>query len=270
MIEARSLSYGIGTSTLVDDVSFTVSAGQFLALTGPNGAGKTTLLRLLSGELIPRSGEVRMAGRTLGDWTIRERARMRAVLVPHSDLEFPFSTYEVALLGRSPHVEGTESMQDRSIARLALSATDVAPLAERAFPTLSAGERQRVQAARALAQTWEGPDFRVLLLDEPTSSLDVAHQHGLLRLARRMADGGAAVVCVLHDLNLAAQYATTVGILQRGRLHTLADPSRAITPSTLADVFDLDALVVSHPEFLCPFVVPRGPIAPKSDNSAWV
>jgi iron complex transport system ATP-binding protein len=253
---------------LVDDVSFSVEGGQMLALVGPNGAGKSTLLRMLSGELSPHSGEVHMAGRPLSQWTFRQRARMRALLVQHWDLAFQLTAYEVVLLGRSPHADGRETLRDRSIARLAMSATNTAALADRQYTTLSGGERQRVQIARALAQVWEGADFRVLLLDEPTASLDLGHQHTMLRAARRMADAGCAVISVLHDLNLAAQYATHVGMVHRGRLHALAAPAEALTPATIAEVFEIDALVVSHPEFSCPVVVPRGPLGKRAENPA--
>ena len=259
MIEARAVSHRTAATTLIEDISLSAKAGDLVALVGPNGAGKSTLLRILSGEIVPTAGSVRMAGRALSGWSIRERARMRSVLTQHSDLSFAFTAFEVVLLGRSPHIDDRETLRDRTIARLALSATDSVLFADRSYLTLSGGERQRVQTARAVGQIWEGPDFRALLLDEPTSSLDVAHQHGVLRLARCMADDGCAVICVLHDLNLAAQYADTIAVLHRGRLHALGPAAQTITPALLADVFEVDALVVPHPELSCPLVVPKGP-----------
>lgn len=260
MIEACSISHRIGSVTLLEDVSLTADAGEVLIVVGPNGAGKSTLLRILSGEIAPTEGEVTLAGRPSGEWSIRQRAEMRAVLPQEAELSFPFSCYEVVLLGRTPHVDGRESQKDHAITRLAMAATDTRAYEERAYPTLSGGERQRVHAGRVLAQIWEGPSFRALLLDEPTASLDLAHQHAMLRIARRMAEDRCAVVCVLHDLNLAAQYATKLAVMHDGRLHSVGRPSRILSPTLLADVFNVDALVVPHPELSCPMVVTRGPL----------
>lgn len=260
MIEACSVTYTLGGRTLVDDVSLSVNAGEVLVVVGPNGAGKSTLLRILAGELSPTTGHVNLAGRAAHEWPARQRATMRAVLPQQSELSFPFSCYEVVLLGRTPHVNGRESQKDHAITRLAMAATDTRTHEDRAYPTLSGGERQRVQTARVLAQIWEGPSSRALLLDEPTSSLDLAHQHALLRIARRMADNRCAVVCILHDLNLAARYATKLAVMHQGRLHAIGPPARVLSTKLLAEVFAVDALVVPQPELSCPMVVIRGPV----------
>jgi len=260
MIEARSITHQVGAATLLADVSLSAEAGEVLVLIGPNGAGKSTLLRVFAGEIRPTTGEIYIAGRPAREWPVRQQAGMRAVLPQQSELTFPFSCYEVVLLGRTPHLDGHETQKDHAIARLAMAATDTHVYEERAYPTLSGGERQRVQAARVLAQIWEGPGCRALLLDEPTASLDLAHQHSMLRLARRMAEDRCAVVCVLHDLNLAAQYATKIAVLHEGQLRAIGSPSRILSPELLADVFGVDALVVPHPELSCPLVIPRGPI----------
>lgn len=260
MIEARTVSYRAGSTWLLSDVSLSVSSGTILAVLGPNGAGKSTLLRILSGELPPTAGEAWLAGRPVLDWAPQARAQQRAVLPQHSELAFPFSCYEVVLLGRTPHVVANETQADHAIARLAMSVTDTRGHEERSYVTLSGGEQQRVQGARALAQIWEGPGFRALFLDEPTASLDLAHQHKLLRVARRMADDGCAVVCILHDLNLAAQYADEIAVLANGELHAVGRPARVLSSELLAEVFGVDALVVPHPELPCPLVVSRGPI----------
>jgi len=260
MIEARAVGYRTAGTTLLADVSVAVEAGEVLVVVGPNGAGKSTLLRTLAGDLVPTSGEVLMGGRPLAAWPLRERAKTRAVLPQESELAFPFSAGDVVLLGRSPYAVGSETPHDRTIARLAMRRTGTLHLEDRAYPTLSGGERQRVHAARVLAQIWdtESTRPRVLLLDEPTSSLDLAHQHAILEVARDMADAHCAVVCVLHDLNLAAQYATNIAVMSGGRLRALGRPARTLTPELLREVFAIDALVVPHPELPCPLVVSRG------------
>ena len=222
MLVAADLGYDIGGATILDGVTVEARPGELLAVIGPNGAGKSTLLKLLTGDLSPSRGRVAMAGRPLADWKKRDAARRRAVVTQSSSLSFPFRVFEVALLGRAPHAGHTSAAEDARIVAAALRRVDASHLADRIFPTLSGGEQQRIMLARALAQIWaeEGDvaDDRYLLLDEPTSNLDIAHQHGTLATARRIAEAGGTVVAVLHDFNLAALYADRIAILSQGRL----------------------------------------------------
>ncbi|MCU0687705.1 MAG: heme ABC transporter ATP-binding protein [Polyangiaceae bacterium] len=254
--EAEALRFSVGGRALVDGVDLTVAPGELVCLLGPNGAGKSTLLRLLAGELKPSGGLVRVLGRPLERWAPLELARLRAVMAQESRLEFAFRASEVVLLGRAPHLQGAaEGPRDRAAARDALAAADALPLADRSFPTLSGGEKQRVQAARALAQIWgvEGP--RGILLDEPTSNLDWPHQHALLERLRRLASEGVAVVCVLHDLHLAAQYATRVALLCRGRLLRHGPPREVFEPALVREAFGVESLVFDHPLLGFPLVL---------------
>ena len=259
MIEALEVTVLAGGARLVDRVSLRAEPGEIVAIVGPNGAGKSTLLRALAGDLRPHAGAVRLGGKPIATLHPRELARVRAVLPQDVAMTTPFPALEVVLLGRSPHVGQIESATDWAIARLAMAATDTLALADRIYPTLSGGERLRVQTARVLAQIWDAPAGAVLLLDEPTASLDPRHQHALLETARSMAARERAVVCVLHDLNLAAQYADRIAVLHRGRLVADGAPAAVLGPSLLEDVFELDARVVPHPELPCPLVVARGP-----------
>jgi ABC-type hemin transport system ATPase subunit len=182
MLAAHHVTLRVGRKALLNDVSLAFNPGEVLALIGPNGAGKSTLLKAVAGELTPTTGVVELEQKPLAAWSLQERARRRAVLPQHSMLDFPFTVLEVVLLGRSPHGGGA-SVHDHYIARQALAAVEAAHLEQRLYPTLSGGERQRVQLARVLAQIWEPlPDgtARYLLLDEPTASLDLAHQHATL------------------------------------------------------------------------------------------
>jgi iron complex transport system ATP-binding protein len=257
MLEARGIGVTIGGKPLLQEVSLALRTGEVVALIGPNGAGKSTLLKALSGEIIPDRGAVSMAGRPLGAWTALERARMRAVLAQDTVLAFPFTAFEVALMGRYPFNGGHATLRDRDIALETLRYLDMAHLAQRLYPTLSGGERQRVQFARVLAQLWEpqaGP--RYLLLDEPTSSLDLAHQQQALRGVRRFAqEQGVAALFVAHDLNLAARFAARVALLKDGRLVACDTPAAVLTPARLAECFDVEALVMPHPRHDGPLVV---------------
>lgn len=259
MIEALGVTVRAGGATLLHEVSLAARAGELLAVVGPNGSGKSTLLRVLAGELSPTAGSVELCGKPLGLFSRRDQARARAFARQESDVAFSFSAGDVVLLGRTPHTAGLETARDRAIAGLALRATRSVHLAPRLFPSLSGGEKQRVSLSRSLCQIWEAePDapVRALLLDEPTASLDPAHQHAAIGEARRLARQGCAVVAVLHDLNLAAQYSDRIAVLRRGALRALGPPREVLTVELLASVFSLEAVVALHPTLDVPLVVP--------------
>jgi iron complex transport system ATP-binding protein len=257
MLEACAIRVVVGGALLLDDVSLSVAPGDVVAIIGPNGAGKSTLLRALAGDVRPAHGAVRLLGRPLHAWPVQEQARRRAVLPQQSTLAFAFTAREVVLLGRAPHSGGTSGPRDAAIAEGALEAVDAGHLADRWYTTLSGGEQQRVHLARVLAQIWEPIDDqpRFLLLDEPTNSLDLAHQHHTLALARRWARQGVGVVVVLHDLNLAAQYADRLVLLHAGRVVATGVPKDVLTPAQIAAVFGLPVQVLAHPSFPGPLVV---------------
>jgi iron complex transport system ATP-binding protein len=258
LIEARSLRVAIGPKILLDGISLEVRAGEVVAVIGPNGAGKSTLRKVLCGDMQPTGGAVFMDQRPLDDWPLTERARVRAVMGQDSTLSFPFTVLEVVMMGRSPHLRGAEGPRDYEIAREALAAVEAIHLEERLYPTLSGGERQRVQLARVLAQIWEAPpaSSRYLLLDEPTSNLDLAHQHSTLEVARKFAREGVGVLVILHDLNLAAQYADRLLMLKDGKLVASGQPVAVLTRETIQETFAIPVIVTQHPQLDCPLVLP--------------
>lgn len=259
MIEARKITFEIDSKKLLDDVSMEMRGGEVLAVVGANGAGKSTLRKVLCGDLIASSGEVLMNNLPLANWTLPERARVRAVLPQDSSLDFPFTALEVVLMGRAPHVAGAESERDYEIARAALSEVDALRLEKRIYPTLSGGERQRVQLARVLAQIWEASgEPRCLLLDEPTSSLDLTHQHQTLKIAKKFARQAVAVLIILHDLNLAAQYADRIALLKNGKIVRLDAAEKVFTPDAIQETFGVKVSVIKHPHFDCPLIIWRG------------
>lgn len=245
LIEARDISYKIGEKRLLENVSLELKAGEILAVLGANGAGKSTLRKILTGDLAPASGEVRMNKRPLADLSLKQRACVRAVLPQDSSLNFPFTVLEVTLMGRAPHLAGAESKRDYEIARAALLAVEAEHLEERLYPTLSGGERQRVQLARVLVQIWEpcaSGDARFLLLDEPTSNLDLAHQYLTLEIARKFADENVGVLIIMHDLNLAAQFADRVLLLKSGKVAAAGTPAETLTEQLISEVFNISVL----------------------------
>lgn len=258
LIEARNITVEINSKKLLDDVSLEMRAAEVLVVVGANGAGKSTLRKVLCGDLVPTSGEVSMSGKSLDNWTLPERARVRAVLPQDSSLNFPFTVLEVVLMGRAPHAKGAESAKDFEIARCALEKVDALDLETRIYPTLSGGERQRVHLARILAQIWEPTENpRYLLLDEPTSSLDLTHQHQTLKIAREFAAKGVAVLIILHDLNLAAQYADRILMLKNGQIVALGTPKNVLTSETIHQTFAVKVSIINHPHLDCPLIVWR-------------
>lgn len=253
-LRAENVSYGIGGRSLLDQVSLTIEPGRVHAVLGPNGAGKSTLLKLLSGEQRSTQGRVLLEDRLLQDWSALDRARRRAVLPQSENLSFDFTVRQVVHLGRLPCILQTPARESEIIGA-ALQATGVEHLAERLYPTLSGGERMRVQMARVLAQIWEAPAHpRYLLLDEPTASLDLAHQHSCLQIARQFAAEGTGVLLILHDPNLAIGYADEVTLLCCGQIVAQGAPEQVLTQQNLERVYGVKIEILTSANTQKPFI----------------
>jgi iron complex transport system ATP-binding protein len=215
MLRVENLQIRRGRKTVLTDVTLDLKPSEVLGVLGPNGAGKSTLLGALCAQLQADEGQVWLDDRELKDWQGAQRAQRLAVLPQVSTLDFAFRVEEVVGMGRLPHQTGRA--RDAEIIDAALQAADVSHLSGRSYLALSGGERQRVHLARVLAQLWPGEAGQTLLLDEPTSMLDPLHQHTTLQAIRSFADRGAAVLVILHDLNLAARYCDRILLLENGR-----------------------------------------------------
>ncbi|MDQ1130130.1 heme ABC transporter ATP-binding protein [Microbacterium sp. SORGH_AS_0888] len=248
------VGYRIEAVTILADVELAVRYGRVLALVGPNGAGKSSLLGVLSGDLRPTSGAALLDGRPIASHSARELSRRRAVLLQFNQVAFSFSTAEVVEMGRAPWVgvRGGSLGADEAAIAAALARTDVAHLADRAFSSLSGGERARASLARVLAQ-----DTPVVLLDEPTAALDLRHQEDVLRIARELASEGRAIVVVLHDLSLAAAYADEVAMVHDGRIVAFGTPADVLTEPRIAHVYGTPVRVMPDPDTGRPIVLPR-------------
>ncbi len=261
LIEASGIEVRLGRRPVLDGVDFHVDAGRLVCLLGPNGAGKSTLLRVLAGDLAPARGTVRFAGRPLREWQATALARRRAVMTQKPAAAFDFTSRDVVLLGRYPHCAGAPGPRDQGIASEALAAAEAGHLDGRIVTTLSGGENARVHFARTLAQVAFEADAhpRALFLDEPTASLDLAHQHALMRLARSLAhERGLAVVAVVHDLNLAARYADRVALLAGGRVLLEGAPREVLQPGPVKHCFGVDVVSVHTGEHDAPALVVTG------------
>ncbi len=251
MIELEEVGYRIGKNWLVRDINVTIENGMLWGIVGPNGAGKSTLLRLISGELLPTTGEIRLFDKPIHNYEPKELARLRAYLQQKRDLNFPFTSLEIVLFGRHPYLNGTkETTTDLLIAKEALQQVEADTFAERLYPTLSGGEASRVDIARILTQA-----PALFLLDEPTNHLDPRHQVQILGLFKTICDGGKTVITAIHDLNLASMYADQLLLLKDGTSVACGPPEVVLTSNLLAEVYDIPFEALSHPDGY-PWVMP--------------
>lgn len=231
VLEAENVAVSLGGNTIVEGVNFTLHAGEILMIIGPNGAGKSTLLGALAGDL-DYSGSIRVDGRELTEYSNRELALRRAVLRQSSTISFPFDVVDVVKMGRAPWRSITSVEEDDRVIAQELLRSDTYRFADRAFTSLSGGERARVSLARALTQR-----TAVLLLDEPTAALDINYQEQVLAIARHSARQGNAVIVVLHDLSAAAAYADRVLLIADGGMRVCGPPAEVMTAELLSEVY---------------------------------
>ncbi|WP_299592671.1 heme ABC transporter ATP-binding protein [uncultured Microbulbifer sp.] len=247
LLHAQQVTVRTDQRTLVQNISLDINAGELVCVIGPNGAGKSTLLRALCGESRLAEGEVLFKNAHIESLSSRDRASQLAVLPQHNPLTFAFTGLELVALSRNPHATGI--VRDREICLEAMSALDVTHLAERLYPTLSGGEQQRLQLARVMAQIWSAEEVgdRLLLLDEPATSLDIAHQYEMMKAVRAFAKGGVAVIMTVHDLALASGYSDRILALKRGRSMAYGDAETVLTAENMQELYGYGVTVVPHP-----------------------
>ncbi|PYT00533.1 MAG: heme ABC transporter ATP-binding protein [Acidobacteria bacterium] len=245
MLEAKNISVWFGNRSVIDNVSLELEPGQIMVLLGPNGAGKTTLLRALNGTVGIKGGTIELDGKPLSKLSRREIARQIAVVAQENETKFPITVIEFVLAGRFTHgaAFGWESADDIRAAENALKLCDLDEYGGRVMNELSGGERQRVVLARALAA-----EAKVLLLDEPTANLDLAHQALMFRLVRdRSRNAGASAIVITHDLNLASEFADHVVLLKDGKVYASGPTNGVLTKENIAEVYGVQVLLDSNP-----------------------
>ncbi len=250
MIEAKNISVSYDDRAVLDTISFALERGEIIALLGPNGAGKTTLIKALNGTIGLKKGEVLLGSlsaeqREIHAMSRREIAGLIAVVAQENETKFPVSVLEYVLAGRFVNggAFGWESENDFETAKRALKDCDLNGYEERLMNNLSGGERQRVVLARAMAT-----NARILLLDEPTANLDLAHQAMMFRLVRERCRGcESAAIVITHDLNLAAEFADKIILLKDGKIAAFGIPAEVLTAEKISDVFGVDVLLDENP-----------------------
>jgi len=244
-IHAKNIGYAYGDLQVLEDVSFSVQQGDFFIIIGPNGSGKTTLLKCISGILKHPTGTLEVSGTRIQNYSRKSLARSIAMVPQMAPADFPFTVTELVLMGRSPHlgILGVEHEKDLNIADQAMDFTGVASLAHRKVDQLSGGERQRVMVARAICQEPE-----IILLDEPTASLDLAHQLRVMDLMERLREERkVTILMVSHDINLAALYGNRLMLLKEGHVVSIGSPAEVLTFQTLEEAYGCPLLVDKSP-----------------------
>ena len=267
MLQAHGIAVQRGERQILADIDLSLPAGQVIGVLGANGAGKSTLLAALAGELSPSAGRITLNGRPLSAWSVAELARCRAVLPQSPSLQFDLPVATVIGMGAYPHARHTRTgaprtdsrdtaqaamAEDQRILQRVLALADVQDLYERRYHRLSGGEQQRVHLARVLYQLLlarQGHnEYRVLMLDEPTASLDPRHQLHLLSAVHTLAhEENVAALVIVHDLNLAAGCCDRLLLLGQGRVAACGTPAQVLTPDTLRQVYGVEATVLPHP-----------------------
>lgn len=254
LVEFQNVNLSYEDNLILRDLNFTIQPGEFVGLLGPNGSGKTTLLKLMCGVLKPDRGKVLLQGKDLAHAHRKEVARTVSVLPQENYLDFPFSCLEVVLMGRSPYLKTFqwETATDLEIAHRAMKQTDSSEFANRDIRSLSGGERERVLLARALAQ-----EPSILLLDEPTTHLDLKHQYEIYQLLQRLHDQGLTIMVVLHDINFAAQACSRVLVLNESGIAADGSPQEVLQAERIGEIYGVPLNALALPGSNLPLFFPK-------------
>lgn len=260
MLSGHNLTAQVGKKLLLDDVNFTVNPYEVVVIIGPNGAGKSSLLKALCGDIPLTTGSVSINQQNLTDYSLSELATLRAVLTQSYELDFPFTVNEVVDMAHVAHQQQFSSLALKRFSSNAMQALGVSHLAQQCFTRLSGGEKQRAQLARVLCQlqpSLANKKNAYLLIDEPTSSLDLYHQYEVMAQAKAIAQQGAGVVAVVHDLSLAASFADRLYMLDKGRVVACGSPKQVLTQARLKKVYNIDATLQIDTDNALPHILIR-------------
>ncbi|WP_163410166.1 heme ABC transporter ATP-binding protein [Flavobacterium ajazii] len=257
MLRVESISYKINNRYLLKDITFSIRKGEMVAILGANGAGKSTLMKILCREKQPSEGRVVYDAKNLDDYSAKELASKRATLYQQNTVSLAFTVEEIVLMGRYVKEKDNTNISNELVLKETMEICGVSHLADRSMLTLSGGEQQRVHLARVLAQVWDNKEA-LLLLDEPVSSMDMLYQHQTLAIANALTKKGFMVVCVLHEINLAAQYADRVIMLKGGRKWWDGAPEEVLTNRNIFTAFGVHTQVHTDPRTLLTQITPNG------------
>ena len=257
MLKTENIYYRIGHKLILSGISAEFIPGEFNMILGPNGSGKSTFLKIFSGEIHKYDGVVYYSNEKIAHLKKEELAKRRAVMSQQPELSFPLMVEEVVMMGRYPHFTFNPNKKDEEICEAVMERMHITSFRERNYLTLSGGERQRVQYARVLAQIWEKPanDSRYLFLDEPLNSLDINYQQEFLQIAREFTNTDTVLIAVMHDINLAVQYADKLFFLKEGELIAHGSPKDILSENLIKKVFNVETTIINNPLTDKPLVI---------------
>lgn len=240
-LNVKGLTNGYAADNVFTDISFSVKTGEILCLLGPNGVGKTTLFKTILGNLKPREGDIFLNDQDITRWSRRKTARHIGYVPQHHNPSFPFTVFDVVLMGRTPYLKNftVPSQKDRDIAHSAIESLDIGYLANKNYTNISGGERQLVLIARALTQEPE-----LLIMDEPTANLDFGNQIKILKRIESLAKEGKGVIISTHIPDHALRYATKVALMKENRLFDFGFPHQLLNEETLKEIYGIDIKVI--------------------------
>ena len=254
MLAVNQLNISIKTRKLLQDINFNIQPGELFVIIGPNGAGKSTLLKALTEE-INYSGEINFQQQSIKKWTTAKLAKTRAKFSQHHQQDIPLPVNEVVMMGRYPYFASKPNLTDLKVVSESLKLTDMNAFKDKFYNQLSGGEKQRVHLSRIFAQLNNEFQEKLMLLDEPLNNLDVYYQHKVLEAVKGFVKKGNMAAIVMHDLNLAAQFADRILLLKDGKMMKYGNPKQVLTSKTICDVYDFPCKVMSHPLAQTPMIV---------------
>jgi len=247
MLEAQDISYAHRKFSIIEGIDVAVQTGELLVIVGPNGAGKSTLLSLLANELGGAENAIFFKKKTFHEWDGKALAHSKAKFSQSNSADIPLSVADVVLMGRYPYFGSVPQKRDIDAAQAAMEETDVAALKSRDYNSLSGGEKQRVHLARVLAQLDNEVENKLVFLDEPLNNLDVLHQHRILHTIKNFTKKGNTAIMVLHDLNLAGQFADKVMLLKKGKVIAHDVPGKVFTREIISGVYNFPCTICPNP-----------------------
>ena len=255
LLEINSIYFKIKDKLILDDISLNVESGDMISIIGPNGSGKTTLLRTISNEIPISDGKIEFMNKNILDWGLNEYANKKAVLSQSNNLVFPFSVIDIVKMGRFPLNNKGNQIEENNLCKKILNIFDLNDYIDQNYITLSGGEKQRVQLARVIAQIWSN-DYskKILILDEPTSYLDIKHQYLLFKFLKELNQKGLTIIMVLHDLNHALSNSNKIAVLKDSKLISYGKTKNIISEELIKNVFEIDLKLINYEGSTTPII----------------
>lgn len=255
MLKARQIDYKHKEFFILNDVDVTLDYGDFLAIVGPNGAGKSSLLSILANEVKQGKQKIMFKNKDISEWEVRELSLHKAKFSQHNSNEIPLQVKDVVMMGRYPYFDSQPRKEDFEAMNKLMYETDVYHLKERDYNTLSGGEKQRVHLSRVMAQLENELEQKLVFLDEPLNNLDVKHQYKALEIIKKFTQNDNSAIVVLHDLNLAAQFADKILLMKSGKVSAYGTPEEVFTSENITQAYNFPCTICSHPVNSNPMII---------------